>query len=353
LFEARVDTLFWLAFATVVIVLLFDYTNGFHDAANIVATVIASRAMTPAQAVLVVGVFEFLGPVFGGTAVANTIGSVVDLSDVPARLSLLVMFCGLLGAIVWNLFTWWRGIPSSSSHALVGGLAGAVTAAVGAEHVVWGFATLFSEGHATGVTKVLLALLISPLAGFWFGYLIHRLMHALLLSARPAANHGLKAVQFATAAGLAFAHGANDAQKSMGVLTLVLLLGGFIPRFEVPFWVILSCASAITLGILSGGWRIVRTLGFAIYRLRPLHALDSQLTSAAVIFTASLIGAPVSTTHVVASSIMGIGASERPRAVRWIKAKEIASTWMITIPGSALASIIIYAIARTVLGPAF
>lgn len=347
------DILFWLACATVVVVLLFDYTNGFHDAANIVATVIASRAMSPAQAVLIVGVFEFLGPLLGGTAVANTIGSFVDLSAVPARLSLLIMFCGLLGAIGWNIFTWWRGIPSSSSHALVGGLAGAVTSAVGADHVVWGFSVLFNEGQVTGVTKVLLALLLSPFAGFWFGYLIHRLMRAILLSARPAANHRLRTAQFVTAAGLAFAHGANDAQKSMGVLTLVLLLGGFIPSFEVPFWVILSCASAITLGILSGGWRIVRTLGFSIYRLRPLHALDSQLTSAAVVFAASLLGAPVSTTHVVASSIMGIGASERPRAVRWIKAKEIASTWVITIPGSALASIIIYAIARVVLGPAF
>ena len=328
------------------VVLLFDYTNGFHDAANIVATVIASRAMTPAQAVLVVGVFEFLGPLLGGTAVANTIGKFVNLADVPAALSLTVLLCGLLGAIIWNFVTWWKGIPSSSSHALVGGLAGAVVVAVGSDHVVWGFTELFQHGKFTGVTKVLLALVVSPLVGFWAGFLLHRLMLAILRAAKPAANNGLRLAQFVTAAGLAFSHGANDGQKSMGILTLVLLLGGFISSFEVPFWVMLACATALTLGIMSGGWRIVRTLGFAIYRVRPIHALDSQLTSATVIFAASMIGAPVSTTHVVATSIMGIGASERPRAVRWAKAKEIATTWVITIPGSACMGAVFVALLR-------
>ncbi len=330
------DTLFILAVVAVVIVLLFDYTNGFHDAANIVATVIASRAMTPAQAVVVVGVFEFLGPLLGGTAVANTIGKFVTLGDVAPVLSLAVLVCGLIGAIAWNLATWWRGIPSSSSHALVGGLIGAVVVAVGPDHVAWGFTELLQHGKFNGITKVLLALVLSPLIGFWAGFLMHRLLLGLLRAARPSVNRYLRLAQFGTAAGLAFSHGANDAQKSMGILTLVLLLGGFIPSFEVPFWVMLACASAITLGVLSGGWRIVRTLGFAIYRVRPVHALGSQLTSALVILMASVLGAPVSTTHVVATSIMGIGASERPRAVRWAKAKEIATTWVITIPGSAL-----------------
>jgi len=346
-----VDTLLFLTIATVAIVLLFDYTNGFHDAANIVATVIASRAMTPAQAVVVVGVFEFLGPLLGGTAVANTIGSFVQLGDIQPLLSLAVLLCGLVGAIVWNFITWWKGIPSSSSHALVGGLVGAVLVSVGSEHVVWGWSELL-QGRVTGVVKVLAALLLSPLAGFWAGYLIHRLMHALLRAARPAANSGLKLAQYATAAGLAFSHGANDAQKSMGILTLVLLTGGFIKEFAVPFWVMLACASAITLGILSGGWRIVRTLGFAIYRVRPIHALDSQLTSAAVIFGASMAGAPVSTTHVVATSIMGIGASERPRSVRWSKAGDIIMTWIITIPGAACFAILAYALVNLFLKPA-
>jgi PiT family inorganic phosphate transporter len=344
-----IDTVVWLAIATVAIVLLFDYTNGFHDAANIVATVIASRAMTPAQAVVIVGVFEFLGPLLGGTAVANTIGKFVTLDGLAPVLSLSILLCGLLGAIVWNLATWYFGIPSSSSHALVGGLVGAVVVSVGSDHVAWGLAEL-AEGRLTGVIKVLAALLLSPLIGFWFGYLVYRILSILLVRASPAVNGRLRGAQFITAAGLAFSHGANDAQKSMGILTLVLLLGGFIPTFEVPFWVMLACASAMTLGILSGGWRIVRTLGFAIYRVRPIHALSSQLTSAAVILAASLGGAPVSTTHVVATSIMGIGAAERARAVRWAKAKDIAVTWLVTIPGSALAAIQAYALVNLYLG---
>lgn len=343
------ETLLLLAVVTVVVVLVFDYTNGFHDAANIVATVIASRAMTPAQAVLIVGVFEFLGPLLGGTAVANTIGKFVMLDGVLPVLSLAVLLCGLLGAIVWNLATWYFGIPSSSSHALVGGLMGAVVVSVGAEHVAWGFQELAS-GRLTGITKVLAALVLSPLVGFWAGFVLHRMLSVALRAATPAANRQLRFAQFFTAAGLAFSHGANDAQKSMGILTLVLLLGGFIPTFEVPFWVMLACATAITLGVLSGGWRIVRTLGFAIYRVRPVHALGSQLTSALVIMGASAVGAPVSTTHVVATSIMGIGASERPRAVRWSKAQDIATTWLVTIPGSALVAILAYALVNLFLG---
>lgn len=347
--EGEIDTVVWLAIATVVIVLFFDYTNGFHDAANIVATVIASRAMTPAQAVIIVGIFEFLGPLLGGTAVANTIGKFIALDGVAPVLSLSILLCGLIGAIVWNLATWYFGIPSSSSHALVGGLVGAVIVSVGADHVVWGFAEL-ANGHLTGVVKVLAALLLSPLIGFWCGFLVFRLLSALLTRASPAANARLRGAQFVTAAGLAFSHGANDAQKSMGILTLVLLLGGFIPTFEVPFWVMLACASAMTLGILSGGWRIVRTLGFAIYRVRPIHALGSQLTSAGVILAASIGGAPVSTTHVVATSIMGIGAAERVHAVRWAKAKDIGVTWLVTIPGAALAAIQTYALVHLFLG---
>lgn len=343
------DTILVLAVAAVIIVLIFDYTNGFHDASNIIATVIASRAMTPVQAVIIVATFEFLGPLLGGTAVANTIGKFVQIGDLEALPSIAILLCGIFGAIFWNLATWWFGIPSSSSHALVGGLAGAVVVAAGADHVVWGFQEL-AQGHFTGVTKVLLALVISPVIGFWAGFIIHRLMSFFLRAAKPVVNKYLRRIQFVTSAGLAFSHGANDAQKSMGIITLVLLLGGFIPKFEVPFWVVLSCASAITLGIMSGGWRIVRTVGFGIYKVRPLHAFDTQLTSASVIFGASMIGAPVSTTHVVSSAIMGIGASERPKAVRWAKAKEIVSTWVITIPGSATVAIIAYLVINVLFG---
>jgi len=336
------DTVTVLAITTIVIVLVFDYTNGFHDASNIVATVIASRAMTPIQAVSVVAFFEFLGPILAGTAVANTIGSFIDVSDLASVTSLVIIAAGVGGAIIWNLGTWWMGIPSSSSHALVGGLIGPVLISAGPSNVVWGFEQLLFHGHVTGVTKVLLALVLSPLIGFWVGFALHRISGVMLRGARPSLNRKLRMGQFPTTAWLAFSHGANDAQKSMGIITLVLVTGGFITEFTVQFWTILACATAITLGILTGGWRIVRTVGFGIYKVRPLHALNTQLTSAGVIFAASMVGAPVSTTHVVSSSIMGIGASERPKAVRWVKAKDIATTWLITIPGAGAAAIVVW-----------
>jgi PiT family inorganic phosphate transporter len=218
----------------IVVVLLFDFTNGFHDTANILATVIASRAMTPGQAVVVVGVFEFLGPLLGGTAVADTIGSTVELRGIDAASAIGIVFCGLLGAIAWNLVTWWRALPSSSSHALVGGLAGAVMVSAGADHVVWGFDALAAGGAPIGIAKVLLALLLSPLLGFWVAFALHRVVARLLAGARPVVNRDLRRLQFLTAAWLAFAHGANDGQKSMGIVTLVLMLGGLISQFAVP-----------------------------------------------------------------------------------------------------------------------
>lgn len=329
------EALFLLIGLAVVITLVFDYTNGFHDASNIIATIIAARAMTPVQAVILVAFFEFLGPILGGTAVANTIGKFVDLSNLPKTGALLVIVSGLFAAAGWNLLTWWRGIPSSSSHALVGGLIGATIISAGTSHVLWG-ATEFSRGELAGVCKILVALLISPLLGFMLGFAIQRLAMFLLRAARPKINQQLRYAQWLTAAGLAFSHGANDGQKSMGILTLILLLSGSIDSFAVPLWVMFLCAGAMTTGVLMGGWRIVRTLGFAIYKIRPVHALNSQLTACGVILASSLFGAPVSTTHVVASSIMGIGASDHPKAVHWGKAKEILQTWLITIPGTAL-----------------
>lgn len=327
----------------IIIVLVFDYTNGFHDASNIIASVIASRAMTPVQAVLVVAVFEFLGPLLGGTAVANTVGTLLDLSSIPKADALLIVLSGLFAAVFWNLFTWWRGLPSSSSHALMGGLIGATLIGIGSEPIAWGFDDL-SHGRIHGFSKILLALLLSPVLGFLVGFVLQRLSMFLLRSASPGINRQLRNTQWLTAAALAFSHGANDAQKSMGVLTLILLLSGEIDSFRVPGWVMLFCACAMTAGVLTGGWRIVRTLGFAIYKIRPIHALNAQLSACLTIFGSSLLGAPVSTTHVVASSIMGIGASDRPRAVRWGKALEILRTWLITIPGSAMIACISFLI---------
>tara|TARA_R110000824_G_scaffold126866_4_gene286566 strand:+ start:7498 stop:8538 length:1041 start_codon:yes stop_codon:yes gene_type:complete len=325
----------------VFIALLFDYSNGMQDAANMLATVIASRAMTPIQAIILVSSFTFLGPIIGGTAVANTIGSFVDVSDMTNIVSLTVILSGLGGAIIWNFSTWWFGLPVSSSQALVGGLVGVVTVAAGPDHVVWGFETV--DGfHLTGVAKILGALLLSPVLGFFLGGLLQRLMAFILRAARPSANKYLRAFQWLTTGVLAFSHGTNDAQKGMGMIAMILVLGGVNAQFYVPLWVIMASATAITIGTLTGGWRIVRTLGFGIYKVRPIHALDSQITSAGVILAASSLGAPVSTTQVVSTAIMGVGAAERPKSVRWGTAKHILGTWLITIPGAASVSIAIY-----------
>ena len=213
--------------------------------------------------------------------------------------------------------------------------------AAGPEHVVWGFTEL-EDGRLTGITKVLGALLISPILGFLFGWVIHRIMSFALRGARPIANRYLRGFQWLTTAALAFSHGTNDGQKGMGIIAMLLVLGGVSAEFYVPLWVILASATAITLGTLTGGWRIVRTLGFGIYKIRPIHALDAQITSAGVILAASAIGGPVSTTQVVSTAIMGIGASERPKSVRWGTAQHIVGTWLITMPGAAAVSIGIY-----------
>jgi PiT family inorganic phosphate transporter len=325
-----------LVVSCITLLVLFDFTNGFHDTANMVASVVACQAMTPAQAILLVSGFTFLGPVLGGTAVANTVGGFVTLDTLSSGTAVVVLLSGAIGAILLNLVTWWRGLPSSSSHALVGGLCGAVLISSGAEHVVWGGRELIEHGHWTGLTKILATLVLSPLLGFVIGWVLHRVMRVVLRRARPGINRPLRHLQWLGAAWLAFSHGANDAQKTMGVITLVLVVSGVLPHFAVPLWVVMLCASAITLGTASGGWRIIRTVGFGIYRLRPLHAFESQLASAAVISAAAAVGGPVSTTHVVSSSIMGIGAAERARAVRWSKGAEILFTWFVTLPIAAL-----------------
>lgn len=331
----------WLAVLCIALLLFFDFTNGFHDTANMVGSVIATQAMTPIQAIIVVSLFTLLGPFLGGTAVADTLGEFVRLDDLPELDGVGVILSGTLGAVAWNLMTWWRGLPSSSSHALVGGLVGAVLVETDSQHVLWGWETLWQTGEWSGVTKIISALLFSPLAGLLIGYLVLKLLRLLLRSARPIANRRLRQLQWLGAAGLAFSHGTNDAQKSMGIITLVLVLAGKLEHFSVPDWVIIACAGSITLGTSLGGWRIVRTVGFGIYRLRPMHGFASQMTAAAVISGAAMVGGPVSTTHVVSSSIMGVGAADRPKAVRWGKAGEILFTWLVTLPSAAAVAALI------------
>jgi PiT family inorganic phosphate transporter len=329
-----VDIVLVLAVAAVALTLAFDFTNGFNDAANIMAMPIASRAISPLNAALLVGFFEFLGPLLGGTAVASTIGKIGSMEGLPEPLSLIVLLCAIAAAISWNLLAWKYGIPSSSSHALVGGLVGAIGVGVGWDHVRWGFTTFAESGTLDGVAKVLLALVAAPIVSGLVGFAIHGIMRRVCSGATVALNRHLKVLQYFTTSVMAFAHGANDAQKSMGVITAVLLLGGFIPVFEPPLWVVVACGGTIAVGAMLGGWRIIRTVGFQIYRIRHLHAVDTQLAAGTVILTAAMLGGPVSTAHVTTSSIIGVGASERPKSIRWSRGQQIVKTWIVTIPGS-------------------
>jgi inorganic phosphate transporter, PiT family len=312
----------------IILAVVFDFLNGVHDSSNIVATMIASRALPPRLALTLTAVAEFLGPFLFGVTVATTIGDEVAQSNV---LNLEVIAACLIGAIVWNVLTWTLGIPSSSSHALIGGMVGAVFAGAG-----------FGAIKLHGLEKVLIALFASPLIGFAFGFAITRLIYFLARNATPEVNWFFKNGQFVTALGMAFSHGTNDAQKTMGIITLSLLIGGYINVFSVPFWVIGLSASAIALGTALGGWRLIRTLGGKFYKIRPVHSFSTQLTSGMVILTASALGLPVSTSQVVSSAIIGVGSSERLGKVRWSVAQEIVTAWFITIPASAIFSAGIY-----------
>jgi PiT family inorganic phosphate transporter len=309
-----------LVVAVVGIALTFALTNGFHDSANAIAALVATKAARPATALALAGACHLLGPLLLGTAVADTVGGVVH----PARSkSIAVVGAALTAAIAWGLLTWWKGLPASSSHALVGGLVGASAMASGWGSVHWGG---WSGAHVSGVAGVLAALAISPVLGLAGGTLLVQLLRRALRKATRRVARPLRRAEWATASLLALSHGANDAAKTMGVITLVLVAHGDRSSFSVRLWVKVATAAAM------GGWRIVRTVGRGIYRLGPLEGLASQSCSAGVILSAAVIGAPVSTTHVVAASVMGVGLGERRRHVRWRVAREIGSAWILTLP---------------------
>ncbi len=336
-----------MTFALILVILVitaavvFDFVNGFHDASNIVATMIASRSMTPEVALILAAVCEFLGPFLFGTAVAKTIGK--GIVDPTAIADTWIIFAALAGAITWNLITWKFGLPSSSSHALIGGLVGAAIAGVGVTHVQW-----------AGFGKIVAALIISPILGFLVGLLFMRSMTWLARGQKPHVSRYFAKGQLVSAVSLALSHGANDAQKSMGIITMVLVgyaaTRGEVMEFAVPFWVIFVCALAMGLGTAFGGWSIIKTVGSGIYRLRPIHGFSAQSTSGLVILGAAQLGFPVSTTHVVSSSIMGVGSAERYKAVRWGKAGEIVATWFITIPAAGIIGALTYGIVAFVRG---
>ncbi len=312
----------------IMLAIVFDFLNGVHDSSNIVATMIASRAARPQVALALTAVAEFIGPFLFGVAVATTIGDEIVESS---AIDLDVIFASLAGAILWNVLTWFFGIPSSSSHALIGGLVGAVIVGAG-----------FGAIKVDGLVKVLIGLFTSPLIGFAVGFIITRFIYFLARNATPDVNGFFKNGQYVTAVTMAFSHGTNDAQKTMGIITLSLVISGYLTEFRVPFWVMALSATAIALGTALGGWRLIRTLGGKFYKIRPVHSFSTQLSSTVVILTASAFGFPVSTSQVVSSAIIGVGSSERFGKIRWSVAEDIVTAWFITIPASALFSAGVY-----------
>jgi len=312
----------------IVFALVFDFLNGVHDSSNIVATMISSRALKPRVALGMTALANFVGPFIFGVAVANTIGHEVVAAE---SININVLIAALTSAILWNILTWALGFPSSSSHALIGGLIGAVVIRSG-----WNVIEI------PGIEKILLALFLSPLIGLIFGYVILKLILWVSWKASPKINKTFNRTQIFTAIALALSHGTNDAQKTMGVITLALITDGFLEVFAVPTWVVLICATMIALGTAVGGNKLIKTLGGKFYKIRPVDGLASQLSSAIVILGASLVGGPVSTTQVISSAIMGVGAGERLNKVRWGVAREIATAWLLTIPATALTAAGIY-----------
>ncbi len=317
-----------LIITLIALALIYDFLNGFQDSANVVATMISSRAMTPTAALIMATAANFIGPFVFGVAVAKTIGQ--DVAS-PDSITIAVVLAALLSASIWNLLTWFFGIPSSSSHALIGGIVGAVI-------VETGFQSLKIEG----LGLVAIALFLSPVLGYVLGQLVMRISMWAVRNATPKANLFFKYAQIPTAFTLALSHGTNDAQKTMGIITLGLVVLGYQESFAVPWWVILSSATAIGIGTASGGWRIIHTLGGKFYRIRPIHSFASQLSSMVVILTASLFGGPVSTTHVVSSSILGVGAAQRRSQVRWGVMGDILVAWFLTVPASAGIAALLY-----------
>ena len=313
-----------MIFVLILLALIFDFTNGFHDSSNIVATPIASGALRPRVALYLAAAAEFVGPFLFGVAVATTVGE--GLLDDTA-ITITVVVAALASAVVWNIVTWYFGLPSSSSHALVGGLLGSAILYAGVDVV-----------QLTGLVKILLALLISPILGLIGGFLVMKTTMFASREATPAVSSLFRRLQVLTLTGLALSHGTNDAQKTMGVIAMGLLAGGYITSFYVPTWVILISALAIAFGTSLGGWRLIRTLGGKIFRIRPVHGFASQIAAAAVILSAALFGGPVSTTQVMSTSIIGVGAAQRINMVRWSVLQELLVAWVLTIPSNAALS---------------
>ena len=317
----------------IAVALSFDFINGFHDAANSIATVVSTRVLSPGQAVVWAAFFNFVAAFTFGTAVAKTIGKgMVDISAV----SFAVIFGGLVGAIVWDLITWYYGLPTSSSHALIGGYAGAAVAKAGLGVII-----------LSGWTKTLLYIVLAPMMGLVLGLVIEVAIYWIFRRSSPLrVDHIFRRLQLVSAALYSLGHGTNDAQKTMGIIAGVLFTAGFLKAFTIPVWVILAAHAAIALGTLSGGWRIIHTMGSRITKLQPVSGFAAETAGAATLFIASHFGVPVSTTHTITGAIVGVGATRRLSAVRWGVAGRIVWAWILTIPMSALIGAVVYEMVR-------
>ena len=329
------ESLQYLIFTVIVLALLFDFINGFHDTANAIATSVSTRALHPQHAIIMAAVLNFVGAMYS-TGVAKTIGA--DIVKSAQHVDEHIIIAALAGAIIWNILTWWLSMPSSSSHALVGGIIGAVLVSVGPEGL-----------NFEGIGKIVISLIGSPIIGIVSGCLIMTLLFRLFGQASPSrVNNKFKRMQILAAAMMAFSHGSNDAQKSMGIITLALLSGGYISAFEVPTYVKVLCAAAMACGTAFGGWRIIKTIGGKIFKLEPISGFAADLNSSFVIFTATLLHLPVSTTHVVSGSIMGVGTAKRVNAVRWGVAQQMVMAWVMTIPCTAAMGALAYQVVLNV-----
>lgn len=316
----------------VFLALAFDFINGFHDTANAIATSVSTRALKPRTAIIMAASMNFIGAMMF-TGVAKTIGgSVADPTTLDNGIE--VVIATLIAAIIWNLVTWWFGIPSSSSHALIGALAGAVYVGAGSDKL-----------NYSGFTDIVLALVLSPIIAFVVGYLIMQLLKVIFAKRSPHnVNKGFRTMQIFTAALQSFTHGTNDAQKAMGIITFALVTSGQLSEMEVPLWVKISAATAMALGTSVGGWKIIKTMGTKIFKIEPINGFAADFTGATVIFSATLLHLPISTTHAITSAILGVGSAKRFSAVKWSLAGRIVVTWFITIPITALLSGLIFKI---------
>lgn len=320
---------FTLVIIVVAIALVFDFLNGFHDAANAIATIVVSRVLTPFQAVLLAGLANFIGYFTFGTAVAKMVGKGVVHVD---HVTLELLLATLVGACVWNIITWILGLPTSSSHALIGGLMGSALAAVGTKAVVWG-----------GVLKIFSFIIIAPVLGLIGAVLFTTIiLNAFRKVPFRTANSIFRKLQLVSATFYSVGHGTNDAQKSMGIIALALYAGGMTTNFEIQGWVALSCYAAIAIGTMFGGWRIVKTMGTSITKIRATEGFCAESAAACVLIGTQHMGIPVSTTHVIAGSIMGVGTVEHAKSVRWVTARKIIWAWLLTIPASAATSMVTY-----------